>query len=159
MHKKKKPQNLAELAGRSGLFSAVPHVSVPGNAALQVQPQTLFYHNGKSVTVSPRAVLASWGLIADAVYRNVRRKGLFTCLLLSLLAAQFPVSLSYCSESLCCFDQKWIVRKRHSNMREAISVWVRNRITVIPKSSGQCKVKSEGQSLQLWNSGFMLSQE
>lgn len=98
-------------------------------------------------------------LRAKSVYHDVRGKDLFTCLLLSPLAAQFPASLFCYWESLCHFDQKWIIRKRHSNIRETISVWIRKRICSSQKSSGHHKFKSGGQSLQLWNSGFMLSQE
>lgn len=51
-------------------------------------------------------------LRAKSVYHDVRGKDLFTCLLLSLLAAQFPASLFCYSESLCHFAQKWIIRKK-----------------------------------------------
>lgn len=159
-NQKKICRKLAELAGCLRLFSAVPIVSVPGNSALWAYLQTLLYCDGKIVIAFPKAALASWGLnLCTMMYHDVRGKDLFTCLLLSLLAAQFPASLFCYSESLCPFAQKMNHKRHSNNIKETISVWIRKRICCPQKSSGLHKVKSGGQSLQLWNSGFMLSQE
>lgn len=92
--KNKKQSQEAELAACWGVFSAVTVDSIPGNAALQAQPPALFYHDGKSVTAFPSAALASRGLKANAACCGVRGKDLFICLLLSPLAARFPLSLA-----------------------------------------------------------------
>lgn len=57
-------------------------------------------------------------LRAKSVYHDVREKDLFTCLLLSLLAVQFPASLFCYTESLCHSDKKWITKKKGTVIEE-----------------------------------------
>lgn len=124
-----------------------------------------------SVSLSSSSLLSWWQnchyfsqsyacfLRAKPVCHEVRGKDLFICLLLSPLAAQFPASLFCYSESLCHFDQKWIVRKKAQQYKRNSFCLNKKENLQFPKSSAQRKVKSGGQSLQLWNSGFILSQE